>query len=74
LTGFDISAFIDAASAQFRLSYHDATDGREQFFLASADGGGGGEQPVPEPFGVLLLGAGLLGFAASRKLTSTNAR
>jgi hypothetical protein len=65
LTGFDLTAFLDAASAQFRLTYHGATDGREQFFLASSGG-----DAVPEPAAFLLLGAGLLGAGALRRRKS----
>jgi hypothetical protein len=63
LSGFDITAFLDSATAQFRLSYHGATDGREQFFLAGA----GGSQPVPEPLSALILGIGLVGLAVARR-------
>lgn len=59
LSGFDISSYLDGVSAQFRLTYHGGTDGREQFFLASSTNPPG----VPEPLSALLLGAGLLGLS-----------
>lgn len=69
LTGFDISSFLDTDSAQFRLSFHGATDGREQFFLIEGEGG---TQPpptngVPEPFSILLLGAGVAGLSLRKR-------
>jgi hypothetical protein len=73
LTGFDISSYLDSDSAQFRLTYHGATDGREQFFLIAGEGGGEenpNPNPVPEPFTALLLGAGLAGLGLSRKRKS----
>jgi hypothetical protein len=73
LTGFDISSYLDSATAQFRLSYHGATDGREQFFLIEGEDGGEenpNPSPVPEPFTVLLMGAGLAGLRLSLKRKS----
>jgi hypothetical protein len=73
LSGFDISSYMDSQSAQFRLTYHGATDGREQFFLVEGEGGGNEEPPppsgVPEPFSVLLLGAGLAGLSIRKRKT-----
>jgi hypothetical protein len=61
LSGFDISSFLGTASAQFFTTYHNATDGREEFFLVSGNAPGTG---VPEPGTLALLGLGCMAFAA----------
>jgi hypothetical protein len=55
LSGFDLSSFLATASAQFFVSYHNATDGREEFFLATNDVP---HFPVPEPASAALLALG----------------
>jgi hypothetical protein len=62
LSGFDLSSFNGSSSAVFTVSYHDATDGREQFFLIS-----GQASPVPEPATLGLIGLGLAALALRRK-------
>ena len=64
LSGFNLSAFAAAATAQFFLTYHNATDGREEFFLVSSQTPG---TSVPAPAALFLLGAGLVGLGAMRR-------
>jgi hypothetical protein len=58
LSGFDLSSFLGTSTAQFFATYHDATDGREEFFLVSGNTPSTG---VPEPGALALLGLGLVG-------------
>jgi hypothetical protein len=64
LNGFDISGYLGSLSAQFFVSYHDATDGREQFFLI----GSNPPPRVPEPASATLFGLGLLGAAMRKRI------
>jgi len=59
LSGFDLSSFLSTASAQFFVTYHDATSGREQFFLASNQNPPPHES-VPEPASAALLALGAI--------------
>jgi hypothetical protein len=71
LSGFDLSSFLGTATAQFFTTYHNATDGREEFFLISGNTPGTG---VPEPGALGLLGlgfAGLVAFARKRRGVSS---
>lgn len=64
LNGFDLTSFSAAAAAQFFVTYHGATDGRDEFFLNSTQDQG---TPVPEPASLGLLGLGFAGLAALRR-------
>jgi hypothetical protein len=72
LNGFDISNFAADARAQFRVSYSNATAGREQFFLIAQQGTTPTTPPtsgVPEPGTLAVVGLGLLGLGAYRRRT-----
>ena len=64
LSGFNLNSFAAVATAQFFVSYHNATAGREQFFLVTNQTPG---TPVPAPGALMLLGLGLAGLGAMRR-------
>lgn len=66
LTGFDLSSFAQNATVTFRAIVNNPTDGKEQFFLISTEGGGGSNN-VPEPGTVAMLGIGLIGLSYAAK-------
>jgi hypothetical protein len=57
LKGFNLSGFAAGSTAQFFVTYHNQTDGREEFFLIASNA----PRVVPEPASMLLLGSGLAG-------------
>lgn len=61
LTGFtSLSLLNDTDEIQFRAVMPLVNDGREQFFLTAAPAPPPGEDPVPEPATIALVGGGLL--------------
>lgn len=60
LLGFDLTGFALTSTVQFHLTYHDATNGRENFFLISG-------AAIPEPATMALLCSGLLGAMGARR-------
>ena len=64
LTGFSLAGLQPADTIQFHTIVNLATDGREEFFLISANA-----TPVPEPASLVIMGAGLaaLGFVRRRR-------
>jgi hypothetical protein len=66
-TGFtDLTPYATTDTVQFHAVMPLVNDGREQFFLISGSGGGGG-QAVPEPVSFLLAGSGLIGIYFLRR-------
>jgi hypothetical protein len=66
-TGFtDLTPYKTTDTVQFHLVMPLVNDGREELFLISGNGGGGG-QAVPEPVSFLLAGSGLIGIYFVRR-------
>lgn len=66
LTGFSLEGFSQDATVTFHTIVNDPTDGKEEFFLISTEGGGGSNN-VPEPGTVAMLGLGLIGLSYAAK-------
>lgn len=64
---FSLAGLDGSTMVQFRTSFSGATAGREQFFLIPPAGGAGGENPVPEPASLILLGSGAAALFAARR-------
>lgn len=66
LSGFDLSGFNPTDTLQFNVSYSNASDGRENFFLIASP------SAVPEPGTMVLAGVALtlIGYFGRRRLTA----
>jgi len=62
---FDLSGFSSTDSAVFTVTFTNATDGREEFFLISTN-----TPSVPEPGTLALVGLGLVGLSFARRRKS----
>ncbi len=70
LTGFtDLTPYNATDTVQFHVVMPLVNDGREEFFLIP-DEGGGVVQATPEPFSMLLAGAGLLSLGLYRRFAT----
>jgi len=59
---FDLSGFSSTDTAVFTVTFTNATDGREEFFLISTN-----TPSVPEPGTLALVGLGLVGLSVARR-------
>jgi hypothetical protein len=66
---FDLTNLSGTEKLVFTATFSGATAGREQFFLAAANGGGNAAH-APEPATMILLGSGLAGVAALKRYRS----
>lgn len=58
---------FDGIHLALEASFADAEGGPESFVIIEREGGGGGEEPVPEPAAIGLFGLGLVGIALARR-------
>lgn len=68
---FDLTNLTGTEKLVFTATFSGATAGREQFFLASVNGGNAAH--APEPATMILLGSGLAGVAALKRYRSAKA-